>query len=178
MLKKRKSPQDEMQHKEENVSAESNTAPKAAAPPARANKENTIIGEKISIEGIIRGKENLIIEGIMKGNIELEKNKLTIGKRGQVEADIQAQDVTISGRLAGNIKAKGKVEVTKQADFSGEILTHQISVEDGAFIKATIEMGQTSQKDSTSKENSPVQLVSPAGKETTNALNNTDKEDN
>ncbi|MBW2584982.1 MAG: hypothetical protein JRE36_15800, partial [Deltaproteobacteria bacterium] len=44
-----------------------------------ARDEKTIIGEHISIEGSIRGEENLEIEGSMKGNIELEKHNFRIG---------------------------------------------------------------------------------------------------
>jgi cytoskeletal protein CcmA (bactofilin family) len=102
--------------------------------------EKTVIGQHISVEGIIRGGENLVIEGSMKGTIELEKHQVTVGPNGQVEAEIHADNVTISGRLAGNIKAHGKVEITKDADFSGEIKAKRIAVEDGAYLKAVIEL--------------------------------------
>ncbi len=179
MLKKRKGPHAETEQRDESISTKNNTIPKPATPPAVSSEGNTIIGENISIEGTLRGKENLIIEGTMKGKIELEQNKLTIGRKGQVEADIQAENITVSGHLTGNIKAKGKVELTKEADFTGEIQTNQISVEDGAYIKAAIEMEQASQKSKPATENIPVQLVSAtAGKETTDALNTTYKKDN
>jgi len=75
----------------------------------------TIIGEQITIDGTIHGKEDLLIEGSVKGRIEVETHHLTVGSRGQVEAEIQASNVTISGRLVGNINAAGKVEITKEA---------------------------------------------------------------
>jgi cytoskeletal protein CcmA (bactofilin family) len=100
----------------------------------------TIIGEQIAIDGAIRGKEDLLIEGSVKGRIEVETHHLTVGARGQVEAEIQAANVTISGRLVGNINAAGKVKITKEADFNGEIKAKSISVEDGAYLKAVIEL--------------------------------------
>jgi len=109
--------------------------------PVQATVEGkTIIGEQITIDGTIRGKEDLLIEGLVKGRIEVEAHRLTIGSRGQVEAEIQAANVTISGRLVGNINATGKVEITKEADFNGEIKAKSISVEDGAYLKAVIEL--------------------------------------
>ncbi len=121
---------------EENVSYSS-------SPPV---EKKTIIGEHISIEGSIHGKESLIIEGAMKGKIELEKNQITVGTKGRVEAEIHADTVTISGRLTGNIKALGKVSITKGANFTGEIKAKSISVEDGAYLKAAIELEQEPQK--------------------------------
>ncbi len=117
----------------------------------------TIIGEQITIDGIIQGKEDLLIEGSVKGRIEVETHHLTVGSRGQVEAEIQASNVTISGRLVGNINAAGKVEITKEADFNGEIKAKSISVEDGAYLKAVIELKREPEK-------KPVTVVQPEGK--------------
>lgn len=103
-------------------------------------EEKTIIGEHISIEGNIQGKEDLVVQGSVKGKIELEKHHVTVGSKGHVEAEIHANNLTISGRLIGNIKSEGKVEITKEADFQGEIKAKRISVEDGAYLKAVIEL--------------------------------------
>lgn len=105
-----------------------------------AREEKTIIGEHISIEGSIRGEENLEIEGSMKGNIDLEKHNFRVGLSGQVEGEINARNVSISGEFKGNIKSREKVEVTREADFYGEIRAKSISVEDGAYIKGVIEL--------------------------------------
>ena len=107
-------------------------------PPTMVDR--TIIGDQIYIEGTIRGEEDLLIEGSIKGNIEMKSHHLTVGPKGQVEAEVRAANVTISGKLEGNINATGKVEITKAADFNGEIKAKSISVEDGAYLKAVIEL--------------------------------------
>ncbi len=117
----------------------------------------TIIGEQITIDGAIRGKEDLLIEGSVKGRIEVATHHLTVGAKGQVEAEIQAANVTISGRLMGNINTTGKVEITKEADFNGEIKAKSISVEDGAYLKAVIELKREPEK-------KPVTVVKPSEK--------------
>jgi cytoskeletal protein CcmA (bactofilin family) len=103
-------------------------------------KQTTVIGQHISIEGDIKGQEDLVIEGSVKGSIELENTILQLATRARVEAAIRADNVTISGRLVGNINALGKVEITKEADFTGEIKAKRIAVEDGAYLKAVIEL--------------------------------------
>ena len=97
-----------------------------------AREEKTIIGENISIEGSIRGEENLEIEGSMKGKIDLEKHNFRVGLNGQVEGEVNARNVSISGEFKGNIKSHEKVEITRKADFYGEIKAKSISIEDGA----------------------------------------------
>ena len=121
--------------------------------PAEKGKTKTIIGEDISIEGNIRGKGDLVIEGSVNGSIELEKYHLTVGSKGQVEAEIKAGEVTISGRLTGNITALDKVSLTKEADFNGEIKAKNISVQDGAYLNASIELERETQIKSVQKSN-------------------------
>lgn len=108
--------------------------------------EKTIIGEKISIEGNIRAEENLTIEGIMKGNVEIEKHSFGVGSKGRVEGEIRANNVLISGLFHGKVNATGKVEITKNADFYGDIKADSIAIEEGAFIKGEIELGRDPHK--------------------------------
>ena len=112
--------------------------PTGSAPVSK--NDITCIGEAISIEGSISGKGNLVIQGKMKGKIDLTGHQFTVGRKGSVEADIQAEKVTISGAMKGNIASRGKVEITKTAEFEGEIKAKGISVEDGAYLKAVIEL--------------------------------------
>ena len=114
--------------------------PPSPRPPSTPSEEKTIIGEHIAIEGQIRSEEHLVIEGAMKGNVEMEKHNFTVGTSGRVEGEIRARNVSISGRLQGTINALGKVEVSKEADFFGAIKAKSISVEDGAYFKGSIEL--------------------------------------
>jgi cytoskeletal protein CcmA (bactofilin family) len=111
-------------------------------PAVQASEEKTIIGQHISIEGQIRGDEHLVIEGSMKGNVQMEKHNFTVGANGRVDGEVRAQNVSISGQLKGTINAAGKVEVTKEADFYGDIKAKSISVEDGAYFKGSIELSR------------------------------------
>ena len=137
MLKKSKKSEDEKSVIYNKVTEQK---PPAPVPLSETNSRQTIIGENISIEGNIRGDEHLVIEGSMKGNVEMEKHNFTVGSKGRVEGEINAQNVKISGQMIGNIKTQGKVEITKEADFIGDIRAKSISVEDGAYFKGSIEL--------------------------------------
>ncbi len=100
----------------------------------------TVIGKHITIEGSIRGDEDLQIEGSMKGDIELQKHNFKVGASGQMEGEISARNVSVSGEFKGKIKSHEKVQITREADFYGEIKAKSISVEDGAYIKGVIEL--------------------------------------
>ena len=132
------------------------------SPGSSARDEKTIIGKHISIEGSIRGEEDLKIEGSMKGNIELEKHNFKVGPSGQMDGEITARNVSISGEFKGNIKSHEKVEVTREADFYGEIKAKSISVEDGAYIKGVIELDREPNRKSADARKSGA-TATPAG---------------
>jgi cytoskeletal protein CcmA (bactofilin family) len=108
------------------------------------NKERTSINHSTSIVGNIRAEEHLVINGTVKGDIEINNYTLFIGPGGRVDGEIHAQNVRVRGHMRGAIHAKGKVEITQEANFSGIIRSKGISVESGAFFDATVELGRGS----------------------------------
>ena len=111
-----------------------------------ANEEKTAISNSTVINGDITAKEHLIINGTVKGNIQIENYNLFIGPSGKVEGDVHAHNVRVRGHLRGEINAKGKVEITKEANFSGTVRSEGISVEEGAYFNASVKLGRGSQK--------------------------------
>ena len=71
---------------------------------------NTVIGESIVIDGEITGNEDLVVKGTVKGRIQL-KESLFVEESGVVEAEIETQNVEVSGKVTGNIAAMDKVEL-------------------------------------------------------------------
>ena len=106
----------------------------------KSSNAKTIIGKDITIQGDIRGKEHMVIDGSIKGNIEMETHNFALGPAGRVEGEIHARNISISGQMKGNIKTPGKIEITEQASFQGDILAKSIAVENGAFFKGSVEL--------------------------------------
>jgi cytoskeletal protein CcmA (bactofilin family) len=108
------------------------------------HEEKTSISNSTSITGNIKAKEHLIINGTIKGNVEIANYNFFLGPSGRIEGEVQAQNVRIRGVMKGEIKAKGKVEITKEADFSGKIESKSISVDSGANFNASVNLNQKS----------------------------------
>jgi cytoskeletal protein CcmA (bactofilin family) len=94
------------------------------------------------MEGFIRCREDLYIDGWVEGTIELEEHRLTIGEKGRVAAEIRVQDAKISGDVKGTILSHGKVEITRNGRFLGQVESRGIAVEDGAYLKAVIRLSR------------------------------------
>jgi cytoskeletal protein CcmA (bactofilin family) len=100
---------------------------------------NTIIGKSIVIDGEISGDEDLIIRGTVKGRIVLKEN-LFVEETGVVEADIETQNVTVSGQVTGNIQAAERVEISAGGRMVGDLKAPRILIADGAAFKGNVDM--------------------------------------
>ena len=100
---------------------------------------NTVIGSSIVIDGEISGDEDLVIQGTVKGKISV-KESLIVDRSGVVEADIETQNVEVSGKVTGNINATDKVELKSDCRVIGDIKAPRILIADGASFKGNVDM--------------------------------------
>ena len=92
---------------------------------------NTLIGNTIVIDGEITGDEDLVIQGTVKGKIQLQQS-LFVEESGSVEAEIETQNVDVSGQVTGNITAADEVELKTECRMVGDIKAPRILIADGA----------------------------------------------
>jgi cytoskeletal protein CcmA (bactofilin family) len=109
------------------------------APPGMQSGAQTVIGTSIVIDGEISGDGDLVIQGNVKGKIELKEN-LFVESSGVVEADIETANVEVSGQVTGNIVASEKVELKADCKVVGDIRSPRILIADGAVFKGSVDM--------------------------------------
>jgi cytoskeletal protein CcmA (bactofilin family) len=100
---------------------------------------NTIIGSSIVVDGEISGEEPLTILGTVKGKIAVAQN-LNVESGANVEANVEAQALTVSGRLTGNVHARERVELRADAKMVGDVKSPRIVIADGASFKGNVDM--------------------------------------
>lgn len=112
----------------------------APRPEPRRSGSQAVIGSSIRIEGDIRGDEDLLIEGEVQGNVNLEKNSVTIGPSGRIKADVHGRNISVEGKVQGNLFADEQVVVRESGEVRGNITAPRVSLEDGAKFKGAIDM--------------------------------------
>ena len=126
--------------------------------------EQATIGRSLVIKGEISGGESLYIDGRIEGSIEFADHRVTIGRNGNVQANIRARDVVIMGKVKGNIQCSDRVDIRSEGALTGDIVTQRISVEDGALLKGSVQVRTSEQKDK------PVEAAAKPGAEAPKAL--------
>ena len=130
------------QHGSTPLTAES-TPNKSAhgADPQRGQERTAVnIGKSVVIKGELNGSEDLTIEGLVEGKIELRQNVLTIGANAHIKAAVFAKSVIILGEVIGNVSASEKVDIRDNGSVDGDIASPRVAIAEGAHFRGSIDM--------------------------------------
>ncbi len=126
----------------------SEPTPVAAPRSAIVNsQEQATIGKSLVIKGEVTGSESLYIDGRVEGTINLPGNRVTIGRNGQVTANVNAKEVVVLGKVKGNLTASDRVDIRNEGSLSGDVQCQRISIEDGAYFKGSIDIRKPGQQE-------------------------------
>jgi cytoskeletal protein CcmA (bactofilin family) len=110
------------------------------ARPAAPAGEQATIGKGLVIKGEITGTESLFIDGKVEGSVNLAGNRVTVGRNGQVAANITAREIVVLGKVRGDVSATDRVDIRAEGALTGNVAAARISIEDGAFFKGGIDI--------------------------------------
>ncbi len=114
--------------------------PAAGAAGTLASGEQATIGKSLVVKGEVSGSESLYIDGKVEGAINLPGNRVTVGRNGQVAANISAREIVVLGKVRGNCQASDRVDIRSEGSLTGDVIAARISIEDGAFFKGGIDI--------------------------------------
>ena len=100
------------------------------------------ISQGIRIKGEVTGSEDLFVDGVVDGKLNLLNGSLTIGPNGSVKADVSAREVIVRGKVEGNVTGKDKVQLWSTGQVTGEVRTDRLAIEDGALLRGKVEAGR------------------------------------
>jgi len=115
--------------------------------PATSPMDQANIGRTLVIKGEVTGAESLFIDGRVEGSISFPDNRVTVGRNGNVAANITAKEVVIMGKVLGNVECADRLDIRSEGVLSGDVITHRISVEEGAILKGGVEVRSPEKKD-------------------------------
>ena len=108
-------------------------------PEPAVERGGGVIGETMRIKGDVFSGDELQLNGSVEGRLELQ-NRLTIGPKGKVDANIKATEVVVSGAIKGNVEALSRIVLRNGANLVGDVKTAGIVIEDGAYFKGGIDI--------------------------------------
>jgi cytoskeletal protein CcmA (bactofilin family) len=114
--------------------------------------EQATVGRSLVIKGEVSGAEPIYIDGRIEGKVSFADHRVTIGRHGVVNANINAREVVIMGKVNGNVECSDRVDIRSEGSLIGDVITQRVSVEDGAIVKGAVEVRASEKKNEKSKE--------------------------
>ena len=114
--------------------------PSSSSASVNAPTDQATIGKSLIVKGEVAGSESLYIDGRVEGSINLPGNRVTVGRNGQISANVTAREVVVLGKVRGNINASDRVDIRSEGSLTGDVVAQRISIEDGAFFKGGIDI--------------------------------------
>jgi cytoskeletal protein CcmA (bactofilin family) len=105
-------------------------------------EEATVISKGVKIEGKLSCSGNIRLDGEVQGDIS-SQGVVIIGEFGKVNGQINADNITIGGKVTGTVKAKEKVMLESKGNLKGDIITKILSVDAGAVFNGNTKMGDS-----------------------------------
>jgi cytoskeletal protein CcmA (bactofilin family) len=105
----------------------------------KASGSTSLLSKKVSIVGDIQGNEDLHVEGRFKGSIKISGN-IFVGQTGVVEADVEADNIIIQGKINGNVVARQQLEIQSPGQLIGDCSAQSIDIKEGAIFEGRSNM--------------------------------------
>ncbi len=102
-------------------------------------KVETIIGPSVKVKGDFNSQGNIIVEGVVQGNLKT-KGSLRVGNKAKITADVEAKEAKIGGEVKGNVKIQGYLELIATAKVFGDVEADSLSIERGAILNGKCTM--------------------------------------
>lgn len=129
----------------------------------------TVIGPDAKFKGDLIFESGAKVLGQFEGSIK-SKGKLYIADGSQCKATISAKEVSVEGRIDGNVEAGDRIELKPTGIVTGDITATRMTMSEGASINGHCHIGPNGQastanaKPITTTETKPAQPVAAARK--------------
>jgi len=104
--------------------------------------ETTIISTGVKIDGKLTSSGNIRVEGEIEGDISSQRN-IVVGEGAKVNGQIDADSITIGGKVSGTVRAKEKLVLDPKGYLKGDIFTKILVIEAGARFDGKSKMGDS-----------------------------------
>ena len=115
-------------------------------------KIGTLIGKGAVFDGNLSAPETVRVDGTLNGNCDC-KELLIVGVDGKINGDITTQNIIISGKVDGDIEAKGKLELLSTGKLVGNIIARSLVIDEDASFDGRCTMTTNSADAKSGKDN-------------------------
>ena len=110
--------------------------------PGEGRPLPSVIGATVVMRGELILDEDLIIDGQFSGGAISGAHRLSIGKRGRVEAHVRSDTLDVHGTMSGDCDSSATAILRRTARIKGTVTATELQVEDGSNLEDVILSGR------------------------------------
>src|SRR5215212_4596242 len=100
------------------------------------NSKN-VLNSDVELKGTLKFAGELTFDGKLDGDINSE-GILNLGDNAMIKGNINVNNVTVRGKINGNVTAREKIEIKSKAELFGDIRAPKLVIEEGVtFVGKT-----------------------------------------
>ena len=105
------------------------------------NTIDSLIGTLTTIEGNVRFKGGLRVDGHVKGSLiadPMENSMLVISEQASVEGEVRAEHVVVDGAITGPVYCSQLLELQPKARITGDVHYKALEMHGGALVSGKL----------------------------------------
>lgn len=105
------------------------------------DKIETVIGPNSNFKGTLISDGSVRIDGVCEEGLIKTVGNIVVGPEAKVAADLEAENVSVSGAVTGNINVSGRLEILSTGKVWGDATVGSFMLdEDGGFFKGKLSL--------------------------------------
>jgi len=131
---------------------------RGAAPAPQGSEETvtTYIGTNVSVEGTLRGKGLLRIDGKVSGTVEHE-GTVVVASGAEVKANLRVKELIVQGYVEGQLTAE-RCEIAETGHVVGKLSARRVTIAEGATVRSELFANVSESADAAPAGRYPVRL--------------------
>ncbi len=107
--------------------------------PVPLDRIEVTVGPTANIKGDLECDGIVKIDGVYQGSIKTVSNVI-VSDKARVDAQIEAQNVSVSGQVKGSIVAKGRLEILSTGRVWADVTVTSFLLDDGGKLHGALKM--------------------------------------
>ena len=104
-------------------------------------KIETVIGPNSNFKGTLISDGSVRIDGVCEEGLIKTVGNIVVGPEARVAADLEAENISVSGAVTGNISISGRLEILSTGKVWGDATVGSFMLdEDGGFFKGKLSL--------------------------------------
>jgi cytoskeletal protein CcmA (bactofilin family) len=102
---------------------------------------DTLIGKGSRIDGNLRYKGGLHVDGEIHGNVHAEEGSdsmLSLSQHGVIHGEVKVPHISVNGTIQGDVHAEKRLELGAEARITGDVYYNLIQIAVGATVNGKL----------------------------------------